>query len=461
MNKKIIKNGTIVTAEKTFQGDIRIEGSVITGVEESIKPDGTEEIIDAAGFYVMPGGVDVHTHLNLKLGDRQVSDGFYAGTRAAAFGGTTTVIDHPEAGPEGCSLHHQPNFYRANMEKEAVVDYGIHGVFQHVNESVLAEIPELIEEGYSSMKVYTTYANKLEMQEIFQVLKTMTEHGGITAFHAEVDEPIQKLRDEFAAEGKLEPVYHAKSRPDTAESDAIVMILEEAKKVNASIYIVHLSSEKGLQVIKEAKKEGHNITAETCTQYLVLDESCYLKENGLDYVMAPPLRSKADQEALWRGLADGSISVAATDHCSFSHEDKVNFGQGDFRSIPGGSPGVETRLPILFSEGVLKHRFNINRFVEVVSTGPARKMGLYPQKGCLQPGSDADLILWDAEMTKKISVDTLHQKCDYTPFEGMEVTGWPVMTILRGKVIVKDGEFFGEKGSGKFIKRKGSFKNSS
>lgn len=455
MNKTIIKNGTVVTADKTFQADILIEGSLIKLIAETIDPEGSEKIIDANGYYVMPGGVDVHTHLNLKLGERQVSDGFYEGTRAAAFGGTTTVVDHPEAGPEGCSLHHQPEFYRANMEKEAVVDYGIHGVFQHVNESVLEEIPEVIDAGYSSMKIYTTYANKLEFDEIARVLKQMKKYGGITAFHAELDSPIQELRDQFASEGKLDSIYHAKSRPDTAEAGAIRMILDKAEPLKAPVYIVHLSSKKGLEVIQQAQDKGTDITAETCTQYLVLDDTAYLRENGLDFIMAPPLRSQEDQEALWDGLADGSISVAATDHCSFSHEDKVNFGQGDFRTVPGGGPGVETRLPILFSEGVLKKRFNINRFVNVVATTPARKMGLYPKKGCLQPGSDADLILWDAGLKKTIRVEDLHQKCDYTPFEGMEVTGWPVLTMLRGKVIVKDGQFLGKKGEGQFLKRKG------
>ncbi len=450
--KKHIKNGTLVTPEGIFSGDVLTDGSTIAAVGE-VGPESTAEVIDATGCYVLPGGVDVHTHLNLKLGDRQVSDGFYAGCVAAAWGGTTTIIDHPEAGPAGCNLHHQPEYYRGLLEKESVIDYGIHGVFQHVDEAILAEIPSLVQQGYSSAKVYMTYGNMLVPGEVQRVLEAMKNAGGLAAFHAEDDAEISRLRAEFAENGHLAPIYHAKSRPDYTEADSIKIIADLAAKTGATVYIVHLSTGKGLDVIREAKKSGVKIIAETCPQYLLLDDSCYEKTDGLKYIMAPPLREKGNGEALWAGLADGSISVVATDHCSFSYADKKKFWQGDFRKAPGGSPSVETRLPLLFSEGVLKGRLSLQRFVDLVSANPAKIMGIYPQKGVLQPGADADLIIWDPAAEKIISPESLHQLCDYGPFDGMNVKGWPRKTMLRGTIIVENDRFIGKKGSGQFLQR--------
>jgi len=454
--KKLVKNGTIVSAEQTFLADLLITDEVITDIGDRIEVDGGTEVIDASDCYVMPGGVDVHTHLNLALGSRHVSDGFYHGMRAAAFGGTTTIVDHPEAGPAGCSPFHQPQFYRQQLEIEAVIDYGIHGVFQRVDADILQQIPELVKSGIPSIKAYLTYDGMLQDAEVEQVLRVMGPAHGLTAFHAEDDKTIQRLREKCGQEGKLTAIYHAKSRPDSSEAEAIRRILEIAERCgNVSVYIVHLSTAKGLDVIKKARVSGQRVIAETCPQYLLLNESCYLREGdeGLKYIMAPPLRTAADQEALWQGLVDGSIDVIATDHCSFSFADKVKYGKDDFRQCPGGCPGVETRLPLIFSEGVAKGRFSLNRFVELVATNPAKKMGLYPRKGALQVGADADLVLWNPNIEKTISVHDLHQKCDYTPFAGMTVKGWPVLTMVRGNVIVKNGTFSGEKGSGHFIER--------
>lgn len=459
--KKIIKNGIIVTPTESFEGDVLIVNGIIVEVGLDLKTDSDIEVIDATGCYVMPGGVDVHTHLNLALGERKVSDGFYEGMRAAAFGGTTTIIDHPESGPKGCSLFHQPQYYKDMLEKEAVIDYGIHGVYQRVDDKVLNEIPQLIASGISSMKVYLTYDAMLNSDEVMQVLKSMKKYNGLTAFHAEEDDMINSLKSQFGEEGKLSPIYHPKSRPDIAESKAISRILNIADSCdNAPVYIVHLSTKKGLKVIEDAQAKGQNVIAETCPQYLLLDESCYDKPDneGLKYIMAPPLRTVTDQDALWKGLEKGSITVIATDHCSFSFEDKLKYGKDDFRQCPGGSAGVETRLPLMFSEGVLKGKFSINRFVELVSANPAKIMGIYPKKGNLMPGSDADIIIWDANLEKVISVESLHQKCDYTPFENMKVKGWPVMTMVRGNVVVDKDKFVGKKGFGEFLHRN-PFKN--
>ena len=454
--KQLIKNGDIVTAEKTFRGDLLIVDGVIAEIGRGLPGGPAITEIDASGRYVLPGGVDVHTHLNLALGERRVSDGFYLGMRAAAFGGTTTIVDHPETGPADCSLFHQPDYYRELLAHEAVIDYGIHGVFQRVDSEVLRDIPGLIRSGISSAKVYLTYDGMLNDAEIAQVLQAMGDAQGLTAFHAEDDAVIRALREQFGREGKRSALYHALSRPDTTEADAIARILELAwAGGNIPVYIVHLSTAKGLAVIEKAKARGQRVFAETCPQYLLLNQSCYqqAEPEGLKYVMAPPLRSSADQQALWRGLSNGSIDVLATDHCSFSFADKVKYGQEDFRQCPGGCPGVETRLPLCYSAGVGQGRFSINRFVDLVATTPAKLMGLYPRKGALQPGADADIVVWNPDLEKTLAVTTLHQQCDYTPFAGMQVKGWPELTMLRGRVIVKDGDFFGEKGFGEFLER--------
>jgi len=454
--KTLIKNGDIVTPGRTFRGDLLVADGVIAALGTGLAAGPQDRVIDAGGCYVLPGGVDVHTHLNLALGERHVSDGFFHGMRAAAFGGTTTIVDHPEGGPPGCSLFHQPDFYRRLLEREAVIDYGIHGVFQRVDAGVLEEIPRLVRSGIPSIKAYLTYADMLTDAEVAQVLKAMRAAHGLTAFHAEDDATIRRLREEFARDGKLAPIYHALSRPDTAEAEAIEGVLELARECgDVPVYIVHLSTAKGLAVIEKARAEGQKVLAETCPQYLLLDRSCYEQADheGLKYIMAPPLRGKEDQEALWRGLAGGSIAVVATDHCSFSFADKLKYGRDDFRQCPGGCPGVETRLPLLYSEGVAKGRFGIERFVELVAANPARIMGLYPRKGCLQPGADADIVLWDPNLVKIVTRTTLHQRCDYTPFAGMQVAGWPVLTMVRGRVVIKGDEFLGEKGFGKFLER--------
>lgn len=450
--KTHIKNGTVVTPEKTFVGDVLIDGETIAAVGTDLTAEGAE-VHDAEGCYVMPGGVDVHTHLNLQLGDRKVSDGFQAGTVSAAWGGTTTIVDHPEAGPAGCSLLHQPDFYRCQLEREAVVDFGIHGVFQHLDDDVLREIPTLIKAGYSSSKIYMTYPCKLSQAEAKKALARLGQEGGLATFHAEQDAEIARLRTAYADEGKLAPVFHAKSRPDYTEADSIKEIAEIAAQTGAPVYIVHLSTAKGLDVIREARKSGVKMMAETCPQYLLLDESCYEREDGLKFIMAPPLRERPNCEALWEGVMDGTIGVVATDHCSFSYADKLRFWNGDFRLAPGGSPGVEARLPLLFSEGVLKRKMSVEKFVDLVATNPARVMGMDPRKGSLKPGADADVLIWDPKIEKTISPSTLHQKCDFSPFDGMQVTGWPRTTFLRGQALVQEGQFAGRPGSGRYLNR--------
>ncbi len=456
MNDTLIKNGLMVTASETFRGDILISKGVIVRIGSALDhPD--VEVIDAEGRYVLPGGVDVHTHLNLTAGGVKVGDGFFEGTAAAAFGGTTCVVEHPGFGPEGCSLGHQIDAYLKEADGQAVTDYGLHAVFQHVTESVLDDLADLVQQGVSSAKVYLTYDGQLDDHQILKVLNRTGRMGVLTTFHAENDAIIGFLRGKYQAQGQLKPIYHALSRPDYCEAEAIQRILRLAQAAgDARVYIVHLSTASGLEAIASARSKGQQVYAEVCPQHLLLDDSCYEEPNhgGLKYIMAPPLRKQADCEALWQGLSDGTVDVVATDHCSFNFADKLALGKKDFSKCPGGIPGVETRVPLMFSEGVLKGRLSLNRFVDLVATAPAKIMGLYPRKGTLMPGGDADVVIFDPDKEKTITPETLRHNADYSPYEGMRVRGWPVLTMVRGQVVMQEDRIIAGKGLGKYVKRK-------
>ena len=318
--------------------------------------------------------------------------------------------------------------------------------------------PPFTKNGIASLKVYLTYSGRLGDEEIIQVMKATRDAGGLLTFHAENHSIINELTGNLRKNGDIaDPANHPKSRPDYAEAEAINRLIALSRAAgNVPLYIVHLSTASGLEIIRNAQKQGLEIYAETCPQYLTLTDSCYREpdDRGLQYIMAPPLRTEQDCEALWEGLADGTISVVATDHCSFSYSQKLNKGKADIFKTPGGIPGVETRIPLLFSEGVLKKRIDINRFVQLISTNPARIMGLAPQKGDIKIGADADLLILDPTAEKTISHEILHQHVDYTPFTGMKVTGWPQTVILRGRTIVHKEEISVAKGFGNFVHRK-------
>jgi dihydropyrimidinase len=469
MERICIRNGTIVTATETLvDTDLLVEEGLIVGIGRGLDIYETR-VIDATGCYVIPGGVDAHTHLNLEVNGIKVDDGFFEGTAAAAFGGTTCIVEHPGFGPAGCSLCHQVERYQAEAADLAVVDYALHGVVQHTEGNVLESLQDLKSMGVPTVKVYLTYDGRLTDREILEVLKRTTEWGLLPTFHAENDAIIAFRKERFRREGKLTPAYHALSRPDYCEAEAIQRIIHLAEAAdNAPVYIVHLSTAAGLKVIESARAKGLPVFAEVCPQHLVLDDSCYEEPNhgGLKYIMAPPARKKEDCAALWGGLATGSIDVVATDHCYFSFRDKLRLGIDDFSLCPGGIPGVETRLPLLFSEGVAKGLLSINRFVDLVSTTPAKIMGLYPRKGTLAPGSDGDVVIFDPTMEKTITPDALFHSADYSPYEGMHVRGWPVVTLVRGRVVMEKsrlpvegrlpvkGHLRAEKGWGKYAARK-------
>ena len=455
--KTLVTNGTVVTATDILQADILAEDGRIAAMADGLPAEGCT-VIDARDCLVMPGGVDVHTHLNLEVGGEKVSDGFYFGSMAAAFGGTTTIVEHPGFGPPGCSLNHQLNSYRQQAETEMVIDYGLHAVIQHVDQAVLDDISLLPGQGISSLKVYLTYSGRLTDEEIITVLKTAQAAGVRVTFHAENHAIISSLTNKFRTMGDCsDPMLHPASRPDYAEAEAVFRLIQLARAAGeVPIYIVHLSTAAGLEIIRKARRQGSEIYAETCPQYLVLTEDCYKKpgDEGLQYILSPPLRRQEDCDALWDGLGDDSIDVVATDHCSFSRMQKVERGRTDIFAAPGGIPGVETRMPLLFSEGVVKKRIGLNRFVRLTATNPAKIMGLTPHKGDLAIGGDADMIILDPRVKKTVSADALHQHVDYTPFAAMEIQGWPTTVMQRGQIVIKDEQLKIARGAGSFVQRK-------
>ncbi|TDT63670.1 dihydropyrimidinase [Fonticella tunisiensis] len=460
--RTVIKNGRIVTASDDFEGDIYIEDGIIREIGVGLKKD-SDILVDAKGKIVVPGGVDAHTHFNLHTGSAAARDDFYTGTVAAACGGTTCIIDHMGFGPSGCRLDHQLNVYHGYAKGNAVVDYSFHGVVQHVDESILNQLIEMISfHGIPSFKIYMTYDYRVKDDDALRFMERLKGLGGITAVHAENHEIINYLRYRFVKEGKTSPLYHALSRPKECEGEAINRIIEIAKMAgDAPLYIVHLTTSVGLKYIEEARDCGQSVYAETCPQYLLLSEEKYREDNneGLKYIMSPPLRSKGDNESLWNGIQRGYIQVIATDHCPFHFETDKQLGRDDFTKCPNGAPGVEERMPLIFSEGVVKGRISINKFVEVCCTNPAKIFGLYPKKGTIAPGSDGDIVIIDPDRRVKLTQGILHSNVDYTAYEGFELKGYPVMTISRGEIIAKDYEFVGEKGRGRFIKRKTVFNN--
>jgi len=464
MRNLLIRGGLVVTEEAEEISDIFCSGEKIKQIGENLAFNvGTDnatapdmDVIDAAGKVVIPGGVDVHTHLCLDVGFAEVSDDFYTGTLAAAWGGTTTIVDHPGFGPAGCPLDHQIKKYHRFAAGRAVIDYGFHGVIQHVDEDVLAKMETLAEEGITSHKVYTTYGFKLSDDAIYRVLERAGTLGLLVAVHPENDGVVNYLRGKFQAEGKLSPRYHPLSRPAECEAEAIGRMILLAKMASdAPLYIVHLTNALGLEFIKSARARGQkNLYAETCPQYLLLDESLYALPGteGLKYLMCPPLRGAADREALWQGLVS-DIDTVATDHCPFFFKTQKILGKDDFTKCPSGAPGVEERIPLLYSDGVAKNRISLRRFTELCCTAPAKLFGLYPQKGVIKEGADADLVIIDPEKRRVLCQENLHANVDYSAYEGFQVQGYPECVISRGEVIIRDGVANAQPGRGRFVRR--------
>ncbi|MGD9569225.1 MAG: dihydropyrimidinase [Sedimentibacter sp.] len=451
----IIKNGIINNCEESFKSNILIGNGLIKQIGTNLNNENNYEIIDANENLILPGGVDVHTHMDLDLGKYRAIDDFYTGTLAAAYGGTTTIVDHISFGPKGCSLHYEIEEYHKLAIGKTITDYSFHGVIQHVDENILNEMNELVDEGIQSFKIYMTYDNMLNDEEILRVLIKAKELGVVIAVHAENHGTIQYLRSYFGNQRKTEPIYHALSRPDSSEAEAINRMIYLSEIAGyPHLYFVHVSTKKGLDEIKAARNRGvKNIYCETCTQYLTLTDDCYNKENyeGLKYIMAPPLRKKEDVESLWSGIENDIIDVIATDHCPFYLEQKL-MGRDDFRVAPGGAPGVEERIAIILTEG-LKRGLSINKLIEKLCSNPAKIFGLYPKKGSLNIGSEADIVIVKKEKNI-ISQNNMHGAADYSAYEGYEAEYIIETVIQRGNILIKNGELFAAKGDGEFIKRK-------
>ncbi|MCL2562956.1 MAG: dihydropyrimidinase [Oscillospiraceae bacterium] len=451
----LIKQGHVVAEGFSGVADVRIEGEVIAEIAPSLEPKPGEEVIDAAGQLVLPGGVDVHTHMSLDLGFVVATDDFYTGTVAAACGGTTTIVDHMGFGEPGWTILDRVRHYQNMAKGKTVIDYSVHGCTDKVDVSVLDELEALIAEGVTSHKVYTTYGGKLPDEDIFAILERTAQLGVMICVHPENDGVVNYLRAKFVREGKLGPEYHPLSRPAEAEADAIHRIALMAHLAgDAPLYIVHLTCALGLDLIRCRRERGQkHLFAETCPQYITLDETAYARPDGLKFIMSPPLRAKENQDALWKGIMTGEIQTMGTDHCPFFYNKEKQLGKDDFTKAPGGAPGVEARMAITFSEGVSAGRLTLEQFVDLTATNPAKLFGMYPKKGVLKPGSDGDVVLFDPEREDVITWEKLHENVDYTPYEGLKVKGVPVLTISRGKVVAKDGAFVGEAGAGQFIKR--------
>jgi dihydropyrimidinase len=455
MDCKIV-NGTIVTATDMYRADVGINKGKIAQIAKKIQePAG--EVIDARGHYVFPGGVDIHTHLDMPFGGTVSSDDFETGTIAAAFGGTTTIVDFAIQGKR-MSLKGALKTWMEKAEGKAVIDYGFHVAITDLTKKVLAEIPELVALGVPSFKCFLAYKGALMIDDgaLYEVLLKCKQAGALVMIHAENGDVLDVLINDFLSQGKTDPKYHALSRPPEAEGEATGRGIALARMAGAPIYIVHLTCKEALNKVKEARDAGFPVLAETCPQYLLKSHQNYLEPGfeGAKYVMSPPLRDKSNWDVLWKGLATGDLQVVSTDHCPFNFKGQKDMGKDSFAAIPNGAPGIEHRLILLFTEAVKKKRLGLNRFVELVSTAPAKLFGLFPQKGAVAVGSDADLVLFDPRAPVEISAKTHHQNVDYTPYEGFKGKGVPKIVLSNGTVIIRDGKFMGQPGAGRFLKRK-------
>ena len=455
-----IRGGTVVTASDVMLCDIGIKDGRITALADSIS--GAMSEIDATGLLVMPGGIDSHVHLCQNSPGIRMADDFVSGSMAAVAGGNTTIIPFATQ-PRGASLRDSVTQYQKLAEGNCIADYGIHLIITDPTPSILGqELPALVADGYTSFKVFMTYDDMvLNDRQLLDVFDVARREKALVMVHCEGYDSIKFMTERLEAAGRTAPYYHGKSRPELVEREAAHRAISHAELVDVPIMIVHVSGRQAMEQIRWAQQRGLKVYGETCPQYISLTEED-MKGNNFDetggkYVCSPPPRDSAGWDAIWEGLRTGVFQTFSSDHCPFiydSPEGKLNpKGKQSFRYVPNGIPGVETRLPILFSEGVSKGRITLEQFVALTSTNHAKIYGLYPQKGSIAVGADADLVLWDANRTVTISQSLLHHGSDYTPWEGYEVKGWPVKTILRGNIVFEDGKVLGKPGSGRFLKR--------
>ena len=462
----IIKSGTLITAAETFTADIHIEDEKIVSIGSDLNiPDA--KVINAHGKLVMPGGIDPHTHFDLPMFDTVSSDDHYTGHKAAAFGGTTTVMDFVPQDFD--TLGQAVEVWHAKADSKAAIDFGFHMNITKLDERIETQIPGLLKAGITTLKVFTAYNNRLRLQdgEIFRVLRIAKENGMLTMMHGENGDVIEILVEEALAEGHKSPEWHAHTRPAWGAVEAVMRGIGLAAQADAPLYIVHMNTSGGVEQLRYARKNNLPVMGETCPPYLFFSIDHLRREDGAKWICSPPMRSPEDNEALWEGLSDGTIQTLGTDHCPFFfdgsksilYENKPvaipgkEMGRDDFTKIPNGVPGVGDRLPVLWTYGVQAGRITPNQFVALTSTNPAKIFGLYPRKGGLIPGADADIVIWDPDKRLTYGVEFAQHRTDYNLYENWELVGYPEKIFLRGNLIVDGERWFGRAGMGQYIYR--------
>jgi dihydropyrimidinase len=455
----LITNGRIITATDDYVADVYCDNGTIAAIGTNLPSHRfqADRTIDASGQYVIPGGIDVHTHLNMPFGGTTSADDFESGTIAAAFGGTTSIIDFAIQ-YRGKTMRHALDDWRRRADGNAVIDYGFHMIVTELEDAGLGDMDVLVrDEGITSFKLFMAYPGVFMVDDatIFRALQRTGGNGGLICMHAENGGVIDELVKEALRKGHTAPKYHALTRPSRAEGEATGRAIALAEMAGVPIYIVHLSAADALEKVRHARDLGLPAYAETCPQYLFLSYDNY-EEPGFDgakYVMSPPLREKWHQDVLWKGLSKNDLQVISTDHCPFCMAEQKELGRDDFSKIPNGAPGIETRLTLVHDGGVRPGRITMNRFVELCSTTPAKMFGLFPRKGTIAVGSDADIVVFDPTKKVRLSVKTLHMKVDYNPYEGRTVQGAPSTVICNGQVVIDGNAFVGTKGAGRFLRR--------
>ena len=453
--KILIRNGRIITAVDDYKADVLVENEVVSVIGAKLDMQ-ADRVIDAAGRLVIPGGIDPHTHMELPFGGTQSSDDFRTGTIAAAHGGTTTIIDFAVQ-YKGQSLIEALDRWHAKAEGKTAIDYGFHLITTELEDRQMEEMYTVMDEGVTSFKLFMAYPGVFLVDDatIFRAMTAAGERGGLVCMHAETGVVINEIIKRALAEGRTAPKYHALTRPTRAEAEGVHRAIAIAEMAESPVYIVHLSCADALNQVREARDRGLPAFAETCPQYLFLSYDNY-EEPGFDgakYVMTPPLREKWNQAELWKGLKMDDLQVISTDHCPFCMKEQKELGKDDFSKIPNGAPGVENRVPLIYNGGVVENRLSLNRFVELTSTAAAKMFGLFPKKGTIAVGSDADIVIFDPEKEQTISAATHHMNVDYNAYEGMKIKGAVETVLSRGRVVVENGEYKGKPGDGRFLKR--------